>query len=193
MRNDVIKQLNKPMPRVWEMLNELWRDDRLLGGREVITFSANPANQNRDDHPTEFGLFSDVIYRKYPTYLLNEELKIVPGPETPRINLAELKSILLSKDLARNAELDWTKDNLRFLDASEMIGDRIAFSSWPRTGNSMTRNLVEAVTGVYTGADMDLPLTCAFHSMGMAGEIHTPEDRTVWITKTHFPSYRQLC
>jgi hypothetical protein len=52
--------------------------------------------------------------------------------------------VLLSKDMARSSELDWTKQELRFLDASiDMTGNRIGFVSFPRTGNTMSRGYIE--------------------------------------------------
>lgn len=122
--------------------------------------------------------------------MLDEVLKLVPGPETPTVNLQKLKDILLSKDLARNAEIDWA--DLRFLDGADSTGDRVLFASFPRTGNTMTRSYVEAVTGVYTGADMNLLYSSPMQSMGMIGEAHTGEKGSVWVTKTHFPGFGSI-
>lgn len=73
------------------------------------------------------------------------------------MNLTYLKELLLSKDLLRTSELDWAKKGLRFLDATEdLVGDRVAFISYPRTGNTMTRKYVESVTGINSGSDNEL-------------------------------------
>ena len=99
----------------------------------------------------------------------------------------------MSKDLTRNEELNWTKKGLRFFDATEdLVGNRIAFLSFPRTGNTMTRKYVESVTGIYTGSDMDLVHMHPLQLMGMPGEEHTCDDKTVWITKMHWPSCSEL-
>ena len=56
--------------------------------------------------------------------MLDEALRIRPGPETPRVNFVNLKELLLSTDLARNAELEWAgPKNLRFLDGTDMLSN----------------------------------------------------------------------
>ena len=68
--------------------------------------------------------------RLFPSYVLDDRLRIRPGPETPLINFTNLKELLLSTDLARNAELEWASPkNLRFLDGSDMyaLGQTVAF------------------------------------------------------------------
>ena len=55
--------------------------------------------------------------RVFPTYIYDERCRIRPGPDTPTVNFNWLKELLLSKDLSRDAELDWVSaNNLRFLD-----------------------------------------------------------------------------
>ena len=65
--------------------------------------------QQNDDNQTGFELYSDRIARKFPTYKLDAELRLYPGPETLVVNFNEIKDILLSKDLSQNEKLDWTK------------------------------------------------------------------------------------
>ena len=68
--------------------------------------------------------------RIFPSYVLDEALRIRPGPETPRVNFVNLKELLLSTDLERNAELEWASaKNLRFLDGSDMhaLGQTVCF------------------------------------------------------------------
>ena len=58
----------------------------------------------------------------------------------------------------------------------------------PRTGNSFLRKVLETITGIYTGADMNLDLTLHITFNGrMAGEETVSQDNLVWITKTHWP------
>jgi hypothetical protein len=148
--------------------------------------------QDSQTNPTGYELFSDRIKRMYSTYQLNHRLVLLPGPETKTVNFTWLKELLQSKDLSRNHELSWTEKSLRFLDATvDMAGHRICFASFPRTGNTMTRKYIEAVTGVYTGSDMNLSITLPFLCLGMAGEEHVSDDNTVWITKTHWPEPSQ--
>jgi hypothetical protein len=124
----------------------------------------------------------------FNTYELDNRMRLIPGPETATVNFNELKAILMSKDLSRNEELSWTKASLRFLDASvDMVGNRVCFASYARTGNTMIRKYLEAITGVYTGCDMPLEATLQIQVMGMVGEEHVSDDNTVWITKSHWP------
>ena len=98
----------------------------------------------------------------FPTYSLDKSLRLMPTAETPVVNFSQLKELLLCKDLKRNNELDWASKQFRFLDAKEdlaLTGERICFLSFMRTGNTMTRNFLETITGVYTGSDMNLILT----------------------------------
>jgi hypothetical protein len=45
----------------------------------------------------------------------------------------------------------------KFLDGKvSMIGDRVAFASFPRSGNSFLRKMIEQITGVFTGSDVPM-------------------------------------
>ena len=53
--------------------------------------------------------------------------RIRPGKDTPTVNIAWLKELLLSKDLTRQSELDWvSQEGYRFLDGKDLFGDMIA-------------------------------------------------------------------
>ena len=53
--------------------------------------------------------------------------RIRPGKDTPTVNIAWLKELLLSKDLTRQNELDWvSQEGYRFLDGKDLFGDMIA-------------------------------------------------------------------
>ena len=163
-------------------------DDQLLADSEGVTYSARPEMQNTPENPTEFELYSDRIERMFPSYALEDNLRIVPGPETPTVNFDWLKELLLSKDISRDEELAWASKELRFLDAKvDMTGNRVGFLSFARTGNTMTRNLIESISGVFTGSNMPLMTTSMFQMMGMAGEGHNCDDNSVWVTKSHWP------
>jgi len=66
--------------------------------------------------------------------------------------------------------------------------DLVALASYPRSGNTLLRRLVEAVTRTTTGSDArpDRPLVKALVDMGMRGEGVVDGSR-VWCVKTHFP------
>lgn len=109
-------------PLLYVGLLDLYRNDEVLCDKACIRFSLDPKMQSTEANPTEFELFSDRVVRIFPTYVLDNRLRIRPGPETPRVKLQWLKELLLSKDLERNPELDWINDckGLRFLESSEV-------------------------------------------------------------------------
>jgi hypothetical protein len=88
-------------------------------------------------------------------------LHLKPNETTPTINFDFFKELLLSIDFSRQQEYDaLISGECKFLDKkSEMKGDRVAFASFPRTGNSFLRKILEQITGVFTGSDMPLMLT----------------------------------
>ena len=87
-------------------------------------FSLNPMLQSTKDFPTEYETFSDRIARMFPTYRIDDLCRIRPGLETPVLNFAYLKDLLLSHDLSRNTELEWVSGkNLRFLDGTNIFGN----------------------------------------------------------------------
>ena len=77
---------------------------------------------------------------------------------------------MLSKDFSRRGEFRKLVDgDTKFLDRSEEFG-KIAFVSYPRTGNSFLRKLLEQVSGVFTGTDNSLDFTLTLQQSGMLGE-----------------------
>lgn len=68
------------------------------------------------------------------------------------------------------------------------MGNQVCFQSFPRTGNSFLRKILEVTTGIYTGSDMNIDLTLQLvFKMRAGGESTVSEDNLVWITKTHWP------
>ena len=50
-------------------------------------------------------LYSDRIVKKFPGYLLDDSLTLVPGPDSELINFNQLIELMLSKDMTRLWEL----------------------------------------------------------------------------------------
>ncbi|KAF0684064.1 Aste57867_23985 [Aphanomyces stellatus] len=75
----------------------------------------------------------------------------------------------------------------RWLAPGEHNGEHIALVSYPRSGNSLMRGLLESVTGVYTGCDTrpDRSLSVELQKFGMKGE--GVVDESVWFVKSHYP------
>lgn len=71
-------------------------------------------------------------------------------------------------------------------------GECVSMASYPRSGNSMLRALLEGATGVVTGSDSrpDRNMARDLALYGLVGEGDTGEHGgggRVWIVKTHFP------
>ena len=63
----------------------------------------------------------------------------------------------------------------------------MAFQSFVRSGNTFLRSYLEKVTGVFTGADMDIDYTFHEACMGFLGQNITGDSNRIFITKTHEP------
>ena len=65
--------------------------------------------------------------------------------------------------------------------------ERVVLASYPRSGNSMARRLLEEMTGIFTGSDTRPKRAMAemLRDYGLAGESVT--NRSVWAIKSHFP------
>ena len=138
---------------VFVALGDLVRNDEIYFDKEGDYFSF----QERDG----FSLFSDSWAVKFPEYVLDDNLKAVPGPECETLNFDYLMDLWLSKDMTRLPEMTALGEGKpKFLDGKvSMEGRRVVFASYPRTGNSFLRKFLEQVTGIYTGSDMKLDLT----------------------------------
>ena len=75
---------------------------------------------------------------------------------------------------------------LRFLDSESILGQKIAYMSFMRSGNTFLRKYLENITGVVTGSDMPIENPMPLQMAGLLGE-GTSDDRC-WIVKTHYPS-----
>ena len=119
------------------------------------------------------------------TYEVDENCRVVPGPQSSTHNFEKLKALLLSKDLGKDK--GWIKNDFAFLDGEVNLMDddnMVALQSYPRSGSTLLRRLMEQVTGVYTGADeQDVSLA----NLGLLGQEHTSTENRVWMTKTQSP------
>ncbi len=60
-------------------------------------------------------------------------------------------------------------------------------TSFPRSGNTMLRAILEKVMGIVTGSDCDITrkLNVALMDLGLVGE--GLYDKRCWVVKTHYP------
>lgn len=83
----------------------------------------------------------------------------------------------------------------RWLRSDECHYETIALVSYPRSGNSMLRGMLEQHYGIYTGSDTrpDRTLSRALRDQwGMAGE-GVVDQRLVHVVKSHWPERRGWC
>ena len=119
-----------------------------------------------------------------------KEYKVVPTT-AKTVNYHKLVEILCSKDESLMEENAWIWDGHNyFLDGKVHLNDssianHVQFTSFPRSGNSFLRRLIENVTGIETGSTMPPVLACIFPIIGMKGETH--KDDNIWICKSHYP------
>lgn len=74
----------------------------------------------------------------------------------------------------------------RFMEISEYT-ETVALASYPRSGNTLVRHLLERITGIYTGSDTR-PLRFLAEDLrdrGLLGE--SVVGKRVWVVKTHYP------
>lgn len=122
----------------------------------------------------------------FPGYVLDKEMLVRAGPDVKRINLKELVALFKSKDEQLWQEHAWQFDGeFRYLDGESNPSNKVAFCSWPRSGNSFLRKYLELLTGIATGADNTLHCEVMSQMQGFKGEYIV--DDTIWVAKTHSP------
>jgi len=78
-------------------------------------------------------------------------MRIRAMPETPVVSLNMLQTVLKSKDESQWQAVKWIFENNNcphFLDGAENKSNKIAFCSFPRSGNTFLRKYFEMLTGI---------------------------------------------
>ena len=170
------------MSVLWAILQNMYREDQIYCDRQFIYWSLSPDGEGKEDYEN----FSTRFKRLHEGYHLDKGMVIRPNPETRKINLNELVALFKSKDEALWQEHAWQFDGYtRFLDGQKINGNKVAFQSFPRSGNSFMRKYFELLTGLATGADNCLHTEVCMQLMGFRGEYIV--DDSAWICKTHAP------
>lgn len=94
--------------------------------------------------------------------------------------------MLKSKDPSHYEE--WTfNGGIRVLDQQDSLtNEKVAVCSFPRSGNSFLRRLMETCTGIATGSSISLHTATSLQIQGLMGEGMT--DDRVWAVKGHHPA-----
>ena len=133
--------------------------------------------------------YSELFMKHYgPAYGCNSAGKIYPKT-AHTVNFGLLMQVLKSKNENLFMENSFIWDGeFKFLDASHRLleeGNHVAFTSFPRSGNSFLRKFVEQVSGITTGSTMPIHTATSMQIMGMKGEGHTSD--SIWVAKSHLP------
>lgn len=138
------------------------------------------------DNKQRFENFSERFKRIHPGYYYSKCMHIRARPGTTVLNQKTLTHLFRSKDVELWEKAQWMfEGEFKFLDGEENRSNKIAFSSFPRSGNTFMRKYCELLTGVQTGADNTPHVNVILQMSGMKGE-DTVND-TTWIVKTHSP------
>ena len=125
----------------------MYREDLYYADKAFLTWSLN--GPDGSEERKTFETFSERFRRLYPGYTLSKKMRIVALPETPVINLKQLVSIFKSKDAEVLERNKWMFDGeFRFLDGEPNPSNKVAFCSFPRSGNTFLRKYMELLTGV---------------------------------------------
>ena len=127
---------------------DLFLDDKILANKTVDRFSVNPALQKTVKNPdSEFELFSDRHQRQWSQYFYDDLGVIRPHAHAEMVSFDKFKNLLLKQATPENmslAEAYLSTKFPKFLDSTKSLnGNRVAFASFPRSGNSFLRKTLE--------------------------------------------------
>ena len=159
-------------------IQNLYREDRFYADKQFEKWSTQAH--------AGFKKFSEKFEEHFSGYMLDKNMHVVARPTTPVINLIQLTELLKSSDEELWQRAKWMFDRqFRFLDGQPNPSNKIAFCSFPRSGNTFLRKYIELLTGITTGADNTLHINICLQMQGMKGEDIV--DDTCWVVKSHSP------
>jgi hypothetical protein len=174
------KVYNLPVNTIYEgaaVLTSLFREDWLYMNDLATHYSCVA-------HPG-FRTFSVQFRAKYGNNYKTERDGTVSVAGAKTINFKSLMNVLKSKDESLFKDNSWIFDgDFKFCDG-EALPSKIAFNTYPRSGNSFLRKYLEQMTGISTGATVSLHTSTSLQIQGLKGE-HIVDDRA-WIIKAHHP------
>jgi thiol-disulfide isomerase/thioredoxin len=137
--------------------------------------------------------WSSVLAKDFPGCVLDIKQGKLHNTVSPRLNYDMLQRIF-RLDLAHAAESDEVhmfeklvnENGSLMLDESREV-PQVYFASVMRSGNTLSRKLMESISGVSTGSNYNIipSINMALTIQGFKAENHY--DSKVWILKTHFP------
>lgn len=124
--------------------------------REDMIFSDSVCFQFTTRKHEGFHTFSYHFRQKYPGYGV-DRLGAVCALTAKTINFRQQVNMLKSRDPSSLEACRWVYDgDFRFLDGESINNERVGFTSFPRSGNSFLRRVLEQVSGITTGGTVHL-------------------------------------
>jgi len=164
-----------------EIFLDLYIKDQFYSNKEFTLFSAVEL--------PEYKKWSDWLQANFSGYVMDPERKTLQAGTNPTLNWDETKKLLLSKTWTPEDEAtfeDKLKNGSLLLDGAPK-SDRIAFSSFLRSGNTLTRRYFEGITGIATGSIMMNSNLCNFALFQPTFKADAIFDDRVLLYKTHLP------
>lgn len=131
-----------------------------------------------------FYKFSELFRMKYSGFTLDKRQRVTISTKAP-INFNHMIEMLKSSDESKMRSYEEVFSGKHTFFDGTPLKTRVAFNTYPRSGNSMLRKLMEQMTGAFTGGTVRLHTATSLQCMGLAGEEIT--DDRVWIVKAHHP------
>lgn len=131
------------------------------------------------------------LAENFPGYKFDPESETLKPETAPTVSYSELRKFLLSKDWTEEQEKEFEERYKKWgpvlLDGKDEV-QRVALSTFHRSGNTLTRKYFEFITGIATGSIMNTQSAAnlSLCPMGFLAE-RIYDDRT-WMYKTHLPT-----
>lgn len=129
--------------------------------------------------------YSEMFRKRFGNEYTTLSDGTVAATTAKTINCKNLYNMLRSKDEELFASSKWIFDgDFKFCDGAA-LPSKIAFNTYPRSGNSFLRKFLEQCTGISTGATVQLHTSTSLQVQGLKGEYIA--DNRAWIIKAHHP------
>lgn len=120
--------------------------------REEMLYTNDIASHYTTKRSDGFVSYSEMFRKRFGNEYKTLKDGTVAVTTAKTINCKNLYAMLRSKDEALFASSKWIFDgDFKFCDGAE-LPSKIAFNTYPRSGNSFLRKFLEQCTGISTGA-----------------------------------------
>ncbi|CAN0159257.1 unnamed protein product, partial [Phaeothamnion confervicola] len=177
---------NKALSKVYLCISAYWHPFLLLCRPQMWVSGGCLA-------PADFDVLPFGLFRRLCGFLDRADFAVLAAVDRHRLVVAycvwERRKEPFPGNGGRFARVSFPVYRFRSADETDAgtRGCRTALVSYPRSGNTLLRRLLESVTGVVTGSDTrpDRTLSRSLTALGMQGE--GVVDARVSVVKTHYP------